>query len=196
MPGQPMLSYDSDMPRSNLRGAFALGLGSSVAAQQVFTNRVTEVAAFEVSVANLDQSLDRAQISPVTDRRAPRTNVLVYFGIGGIGKTTLSSELKRRFTSSQQNTNRGAVRIDLADPGSTNLESYVSRLPAGWHTWHHGGRRSTWRSARTGRGHTPANRCASSWQGTRRCNERRKPSGSPNRSHLRWPASSPTVFLA
>ncbi|HEX3593229.1 MAG TPA: hypothetical protein VHV74_26700 [Pseudonocardiaceae bacterium] len=118
------------MPRSNLRSAFALGLGSSIAAQQVFTNRITEVAAFEASLINLRGQIERAPITPVTDRQVPRTNVLVYFGVGGIGKTTLSAELRRRFSMHQDEFPCAAVHIDLAEPGATDLEAYILHLRA------------------------------------------------------------------
>lgn len=114
---------------SNLRSAFALGLGSSVAAQQVFTNRVTEVAAFEAGLVNLAATLESSTMSPVTDRLVPRTNVLAYFGVGGIGKSTLSGELRRRFTEDAKQL-RAAAHVDFAEPGSIDLEAYVLRLRA------------------------------------------------------------------
>lgn len=56
------------MARVNLRAAFMSGLSSTVTAQQVFTNRVDEVAAFERAVAGLCRTLDEAEVSPVMDR--------------------------------------------------------------------------------------------------------------------------------
>jgi hypothetical protein len=75
------------MSKLSLRAAFTLGLRSTLAAQQVFTDRVTEIAAFDTSLESLQRSLSVAELSPVIDRSAPRANVLVYFGVGGIGKT-------------------------------------------------------------------------------------------------------------
>lgn len=117
------------MARSNLRSAFALGLGSTVAAQQVFTNRVTEVAAFEAALDGLAATLDRADVSLVIDRAAPRTNVLVYFGVGGIGKSTLSGELRRRFLDGKEYA-RAAAYVDFAEANAVDLEAYVLRLRA------------------------------------------------------------------
>lgn len=64
----------------------------------------------------------------MTDRRVPRRNVLVYYGVGGIGKTTLSAELERRFMSQDE---RAAVRVDFAESAVPDVESYVLRLRAG-----------------------------------------------------------------
>jgi len=54
--------------------------------------------------------------------------VLVYYGVGGIGKTTLSAELERRFLSQGE---RAAVRMDFAESAVPDVESYVLRLRAG-----------------------------------------------------------------
>lgn len=119
------------MSGMNLRAAFTLGLDSSIAAVQVFTNRVAEVAAFDNALEALTTTLASADISPVIDRSAPRRNVLVYFGVGGIGKTTLSRELERRYLDGVQHDrgHRVAVRVDFAEP--FDLESYMLRLRAG-----------------------------------------------------------------
>ncbi|MDA0632134.1 tetratricopeptide repeat protein [Nonomuraea sp. MCN248] len=116
------------MSRLNLRAAFALGLASPISAQQIFTNRVSEIGAFDRSIEVLASRLEAAEISPVTDRRVPRWNVLVYYGVGGIGKTTLSTELERRFMSQDE---RAAVRVDFAESAVPDVESYVLRLRAG-----------------------------------------------------------------
>jgi hypothetical protein len=114
----------------NLRAAFALGLDSPISAQQIFTNRVSEIAAFDGSLNALAAHLDSAQLSPVMDRRMARRNILVYYGVGGIGKTTLSAELERRFLREDRKS-RAAVRVDFAESASREVESYVLRLRAG-----------------------------------------------------------------
>ncbi|MBV9012532.1 MAG: hypothetical protein JO272_10865 [Pseudonocardiales bacterium] len=122
------------MSKLSLRAAFTLGLQSTLAAQQVFTDRVTEIAAFDASVESLQRSLSVAELSPVIDRSIPRTNVLVYFGVGGIGKTTLSQELENRFIGHGQsatNRTRAAIRFDFAEAAAFDIESYVLRLRAG-----------------------------------------------------------------
>ncbi|MGH3771786.1 MAG: hypothetical protein ACRDRW_10375, partial [Pseudonocardiaceae bacterium] len=122
------------MSKFSLRAAFTLGLQSTLAAQQVFTDRVTEIAAFDASLESLQRSLSAAELSPVIDRSIPRTNVLVYFGVGGIGKTTLSQELENRFIDHGENLaegTRAAIRFDFAEAAAFDIESYVLRLRAG-----------------------------------------------------------------
>jgi hypothetical protein len=119
----------------SLRTAFNLGQDSAVSAQQVFTNRVTEVEAFQNSRKALEDNLSSAELSPVTDRKAARKNVLVYYGIGGIGKTTLSRQIEQRFIKSpksRKNAKRIAIRCDFAETASLDPESYILRLRAGF----------------------------------------------------------------
>lgn len=122
------------MSKPNLRAAFALGIDSPVSAQQTFTDRMSEVAAFDAAVETLRTTLATAEVSPVIDRRAPRKNVLVYYGVGGIGKSALSQELERRYLEAAANGSEGsraAIRIDFAEPTQTDPESYVLRIRAG-----------------------------------------------------------------
>src|SRR5688500_13771327 len=122
------------MTRVNLRAAFMTGLDSPVAAQQVFTDRVDEVSAFFAALENHEADLQSREISPVADRTVERRNVLAYYGVGGIGKTTLSQELERRLIDQAQEANRTdmtSVRIDLAEEGATDIESLLLRLRAG-----------------------------------------------------------------
>ena len=133
------------MSKISLRAAFTLAPESPVSAQQVFTDRVTEVGAFDASLQTLGNALADAEVSPVTDRGMPRKNVLVYYGVGGIGKTTLSEQLERRFTGhsdGQKDYERAAIRFDFAESAAFDMESYVLRLRAGlghlasnWHAF-------------------------------------------------------------
>ncbi|MFF7153405.1 tol-pal system YbgF family protein [Streptomyces sp. NPDC008139] len=116
------------MARINLRAAFMSGVASTVAAQQVFTNRSDEMAAFTRSLEGLHASLDAAEISPVADRAQGRRNVLTFYGVGGIGKTTLSHELERRFLA---DSDALSVRVDLSEDGACDIESLLLRLRAG-----------------------------------------------------------------
>jgi len=59
--------------------------------QAVFTNREREQHHFLAAIGRLQH----ARSSPPSD--SARNNVLVYYGIGGIGKSSLSNELQRQF---------------------------------------------------------------------------------------------------
>ncbi|WP_211117301.1 MULTISPECIES: hypothetical protein [Streptomyces] len=72
----------------------------------------------------------------VEDLEAPRHNVLVFHGVGGTGKTTLSRKLEAALTSSQDRPaqwtphavpdgRRLPVRIDLARSANTDFERVV-----------------------------------------------------------------------
>lgn len=128
------VSVEDRMARVNLRAAFMKGLDSPVAAQQVFADRADETAAFHAALGNLEQELDREVVSPVIDRIQGRRNVLSFYGVGGIGKTTLSQELERLLLANAVAVGRTdvtAIRIDVVDDGATDMESFVLRLRAG-----------------------------------------------------------------
>lgn len=132
------------MSRISLRAAFTLAQGSMVTAQQVFTDRATEVGSFDQALRAMSAALEAPGASPVTDRRIARKNVLVYYGVGGIGKTTLSEELESRFTAQAgtgKNRERAAIRFDFAESAAFDMESYVLRLRAG--IWQRTGTHST-----------------------------------------------------
>lgn len=118
-------------PTSNLKAAFALGLDSPLSAQQTFADRVSELAAFDASITNLTRTLIHSTVSPVNDFAAPRNNVLVYYGLGGVGKTTLSKELEKRFADEDARKSRATIRFDYSHATNLDLESYVIRLRAG-----------------------------------------------------------------
>ncbi|MEU5859939.1 hypothetical protein ABZ815_02110 [Nonomuraea sp. NPDC047529] len=122
------------MARVNLRAAFMSGMASTISAQQVFTDRVDEVSAFERSLNELQRTLDEADVSPVADRTQGRRNILAFYGVGGIGKSTLSHELERQFLPKVAARNRHdtvSVRIDLSEDGATDLEHLLLRIRAG-----------------------------------------------------------------
>jgi tetratricopeptide (TPR) repeat protein len=133
------------MSKISLRAAFALAQGSLVTAQRVFTDRAPEVGSFDDAIHAVTATLATPGVSPVTDRRVARKNVLVYYGVGGIGKTTLSEELEHRFTAQAgtgKNPERAAIRFDFAESAAFDMESYVLRLRAGmghlaarWHAF-------------------------------------------------------------
>lgn len=121
------------MARANLRAAFMSGINSPVAAQQVFTDRIDEMEAFRRAVDDFERRRELAVVSPVIDRAEGRRNVLTFYGVGGIGKTTLSHELERRLVDrarDEQRSNLSTARIDLAEDGATDPESFLLRLRA------------------------------------------------------------------
>ncbi len=80
----------------------------------------------------MEATLATAEVSPVINLRSPRKNVLVYFGVGGIGKTTLSQEIERQFAEvNDKGKPRAAMRFDFAESAALDMESYVLRLRAG-----------------------------------------------------------------
>lgn len=118
-----------------LRALFTAGPGRGFSAQAAFTNRVDEVEAFRRAVTHSIDSPGDGRLSPVVEIGAPRTNVLVYYGIGGIGKTTLSRELERRLVEGvgldAVPERRAAIRVDVGEAGDFDLETFVLRLRAG-----------------------------------------------------------------
>lgn len=66
--------------------------GWSASASELFTNRVSELAAFDASVL---AHLERVVAGEATLSNPARRNALVFYGTGGVGKTTLSRRLER-----------------------------------------------------------------------------------------------------
>jgi hypothetical protein len=115
--------------RARRRGAARLS------AQTVFSNRESEQASFW-NALNDHRQWYRNEWSPVLregdadDLSLPRRNVLVYYGVGGIGKTTLSSKLEELLQRDARE--RGATaatfRWDLGEAGALDFESFVFAL--------------------------------------------------------------------
>jgi tetratricopeptide (TPR) repeat protein len=108
---------------------------SSISAQDIFTDRVDEAAAFWSSLA----AVYERQGGDVLDSRRPRRNVLVFYGVGGIGKTTLSRELEERFAEGRGKAVHIACRADFDSPAFYDLEylllhvrSALGRKVASW----------------------------------------------------------------
>jgi hypothetical protein len=106
--------------------------GSALSAQRVFTNRDDQVAAFFELHERLS-TLARRSPNVVLDLKAPRRNVLAFYGQGGIGKTRLSNELERRFRELELGkVRRGVVRIDFSEPSARDPELFLLALRAGF----------------------------------------------------------------
>ncbi|HET6954741.1 MAG TPA: hypothetical protein VFI47_30545, partial [Acidimicrobiales bacterium] len=105
--------------------------GVRLSAQRLFTNRDAERAAFENKLLDL-RSLRVRHPDWAVDLRAPRNNVLGFYGYGGIGKSRLSQELEHSFTgTASKGRARVAVRVDFSDPIARDAELYLFALRAG-----------------------------------------------------------------
>jgi tetratricopeptide (TPR) repeat protein len=118
-----------------LRATFIAGPQSGLTAQDTFTNRVSEVEAFRRSLAAITESRTTSGANIGVDLTSPRRNVLVYYGLGGIGKTTLSRYLERGLSSGAIESSRAArqavARIDFGESGDFDQEIFLLRLRAG-----------------------------------------------------------------
>ncbi|MEV5567935.1 tetratricopeptide repeat protein, partial [Streptomyces sp. NPDC052196] len=103
---------------------------------EAFTNREAQWAAVAGALAEHVQALARPGIDP-EDLEAPRRNLLVFHGVGGIGKSTLSRTLEAALTDTEQRPAQwGApswpgpsrflpIRIDLARSSGIDFERVV-----------------------------------------------------------------------
>lgn len=99
----------------DLETFFSIGASSTLSAQNTFTNRSAELEAFFNSLSG--QEFDDP-VGMVEDLRSPRRNTLVFFGMGGVGKTRLSKELEDRFAAgSDENEERTSFRVNFEDGG-------------------------------------------------------------------------------
>ncbi len=96
-------------------------------AQDFFADRVDERQAFRDAVAAVGQRLSVTDI--VADLAAPRSNVLVFYGTGGIGKSRLSKELENIARTSGSRS--ACVRLDFANGGLRDPEEVLLRLRIG-----------------------------------------------------------------
>lgn len=122
------------MTGRDLRALFSTN-DRGLEATDAFTNRQSQ---WELVAAALGEHL-RHTASPgfdAEDMQAPRDNVLVFHGTGGIGKTTLSRKLEAALTGSERRPAQWGepgwagerivpVRIDLARSANTDFERIV-----------------------------------------------------------------------
>ncbi|MGK4586093.1 ATP/GTP-binding protein [Kitasatospora sp. HPMI-4] len=111
----------------------------SLTADEAFTNRQGQWAIFSAALSDHLQRIAAPDFS-VDDMEAPRHNVLTFFGLGGIGKSTLSRHLEAALADSEQRPAHwgepawaaGArilpVRIDLARSADVSFERIVLTL--------------------------------------------------------------------
>ncbi len=118
-----------------LRAIFAGGQQTGLSAQKTFTNRVGEVDAFRKSVAAMLRARSAPASEATLDMAKARRNVLVYYGLGGIGKTELSKHLERAIVSADVETwlpkRRVGIRVDFGEGGELDLETVLLTLRSG-----------------------------------------------------------------
>ncbi|MFF7975818.1 ATP/GTP-binding protein [Streptomyces sp. NPDC007905] len=127
------------MTGRDLRALFSTN-DRSVQADEAFTNRSSQ---WETVAAALTEHLQRisAPAFDAEDLEAPRNHVLVFHGVGGIGKTTLSRMLEAALTDAGRRPSQWGepgwpadwilpVRIDLARSAGTDFEQIVLTIRA------------------------------------------------------------------
>ncbi|MCA2213213.1 hypothetical protein [Jidongwangia harbinensis] len=113
----------------DLERLFAVSSTPAITSNTIFTNRVDEMVAFESAIRGL-QVQRREHPRLTEDLRTGRDNVLVFYGMGGIGKSTLSRELQRRFDAGEVPVpeRRVSARIDFANLSTFDPEVMLLRL--------------------------------------------------------------------
>ena len=98
------------------------------ATQDTFVNRTNEVAAFRRHYADVHSETS----ADPTDLATGRRNVLAFFGMGGIGKSTLSNVCETIAQRSEKETGIRPVtfRIDFNDPAFLDPETLLFALRA------------------------------------------------------------------
>ncbi|MFB7031542.1 MULTISPECIES: ATP/GTP-binding protein [unclassified Streptomyces] len=128
------------MAGRDLRALFSSN-DRGVSTAEAFTNRQAQ---WELVAAALAEHLERVAAPgfDVEDLEAPRDNVLVFHGIGGIGKTTLSRKLEAALAGAEERPVQWGepswpgsariwpVRIDLARSAGTGFEQLVLTIRA------------------------------------------------------------------
>ncbi|MDR2378177.1 MAG: hypothetical protein LBD70_01945 [Bifidobacteriaceae bacterium] len=118
------------MASISLRSAFLGGIKAGVTTEEVFTDRVDEQTAFLAAAQAMRADLS-ANAACVDDPTRPRRNVLVYYGVGGIGKSALSQRLENILWKEVPEGAKGrrvAVRIDFDDEGAADIEAVLWRI--------------------------------------------------------------------
>jgi hypothetical protein len=109
---------------------FSIGSSSIASAQNVFTNRTDEIDVFGKSLEHVAVQ-NKRPVALVEDLISPRTNVLVFYGFGGIGKTRLSRELERRYHhDAPDDESRLSFRVDFDTGNATDHEGILLGLRA------------------------------------------------------------------
>jgi hypothetical protein len=133
----PRSSEGNAVPRSDLRSLFRSN-HPDLTAEDVFADRVDEWGAVARSLAAHADAIRRPGFD-VADFESPRRNVLVFYGVGGIGKSTFSRRLEDHLSAEGPSTTQWApvpdgvgrllpVRIDLSRQSGLGFEDVVLAL--------------------------------------------------------------------
>ncbi|RSN67269.1 ATP/GTP-binding protein [Actinomadura sp. WAC 06369] len=125
---------EAALSRPDLRALFRTNTRALVATD-VFANRADEWAALQRSLVRVVETR-RDRAFDVEDVQRPRRNVLVFYGVGGVGKSTLSRQIGEVLTDSGAGPEHWPpvdgqlgrlipVRIDLARQNGVSFESVV-----------------------------------------------------------------------
>ncbi|MFF8911435.1 hypothetical protein [Streptomyces olivaceoviridis] len=128
-----------DVAGRDLRALFSTN-DAGLQAGEAFTNRQLQ---WELVASALTSHLQRTADPgfDVEDLEAPRDNVMVFHGVGGIGKTTLSRKIEAALAGAEQRPAQWGeptwagerilpVRIDLARSAGTSFEDLVLTIRA------------------------------------------------------------------
>ncbi|MER5395392.1 ATP/GTP-binding protein [Streptomyces sp. NPDC002599] len=125
------------MSKADLRFIFG-GNDRSISSQEAFTDRESQWRAVSDALSGHAQLL-RGSGFDVEDLEAPRRNVLVFHGVGGIGKSTLSRKIEAALSAGETRPSHWSplpgpvgrmlpVRIDLSRGSGTDFEQIVLSL--------------------------------------------------------------------
>lgn len=126
----------SPVPPSDLRSLFRSNPGN-LTAEDVFADRLDEWGAVARSLLGHLEVIAAPGFS-VEDMHSPRRNVLTFYGVGGIGKSTLSRRLEEHLAGKSTTAHWSAVpdsvgrllpvRIDLSRQSGIDFESVMLAL--------------------------------------------------------------------
>lgn len=127
------------MAGRDLRALFSMN-DRSVSTAEAFTNRQAQWELVAVALAGHLRQIAEPGFD-VEDLECPRHNVMVFHGVGGIGKTTLSRKLETALAGTDQRPAQWGeptwsgqrilpVRIDMAHSAGTSFEDVVLTIRA------------------------------------------------------------------
>ncbi len=108
---------------------FARRVSRRRSAQDIFTDRVEQAHAFADSLDAVRAASSNAGL--IAELGAPRWNVLSFYGMGGMGKSALATELDRRFREGEFSPEGAATRsitVDFDAGRDRSIEELLLRI--------------------------------------------------------------------